>query len=59
LKPAQGKKFIGPYLEKTHHKIRSGGVPQGVGPELKPQYSPPKKKKLIKFESNNGRDLTK
>jgi hypothetical protein len=27
-----------PYLEKTHHKNRAGGVAQGVGPEFKPQY---------------------
>jgi hypothetical protein len=30
------------YLEKTNkkknHKKRAGGVPQGVGPEFKPQY---------------------
>jgi hypothetical protein len=27
-----------PYLEKTHHKNRAGGVAQGEGPEFKPQY---------------------
>jgi hypothetical protein len=27
-----------PYLEKTPHKKRTGGVAQGVGPEFKPQY---------------------
>jgi hypothetical protein len=25
-----------PYLEKTHHKKRAGGVAQCVGPEFKP-----------------------
>jgi hypothetical protein len=25
-------------LKKTHHKKRTGGVAQGVGPEFKPQY---------------------
>jgi hypothetical protein len=34
---------VRPYLEKTHHKRRAGGVAQGVGPEFKPQY--PKKPK--------------
>jgi hypothetical protein len=33
-----------PYLEKTHHKKRTGGVAQDVGPEFKPQYSKKKKK---------------
>jgi hypothetical protein len=32
-----------PYLEKTHHKKRTGGVDQGVGPEFKPQYCERKK----------------
>jgi hypothetical protein len=36
-----------PYLEKTLHKKRAGGVAQVVGPEFKPQYS---KKKLLIFE---------
>jgi hypothetical protein len=27
-----------PYLEKTLHKKKAGGVAHGVGPELKPQY---------------------
>jgi hypothetical protein len=30
-----GKKFKRPYLERTHHKKRAGGVAQGVGPEFK------------------------
>jgi hypothetical protein len=34
-----------PYLEKTYHKNRTGGVAQGVGPEFKPQYRQKKKKK--------------
>jgi hypothetical protein len=45
LKPAQPRQIVqGPYLEKTHHKKRAGGVAQGVGPELKPQYCKKKKK---------------
>jgi hypothetical protein len=27
-----------PYLEKTLHKKRAGGVAESVGPEFKPQY---------------------
>jgi hypothetical protein len=27
-----------PYLRKTHHKKRAGGVPHGEGPEFKLQY---------------------
>jgi hypothetical protein len=34
-----------PYLDKTLHKKRAGGVAQGVGPEFKPQYHQKKKKK--------------
>jgi hypothetical protein len=33
-----------PYLKKTLHKNRAGGVAQGEGPELKPQYR--KKRKI-------------
>jgi hypothetical protein len=29
---------VRPYLEKTLHKKRGGGVAQGVGPEFKSQY---------------------
>jgi hypothetical protein len=36
---------VRPYLEKTHHKKRTGRVAQGVGPEFKPQYCKKKKKK--------------
>jgi hypothetical protein len=32
-------------LKKNHHKKRTGGLAQGVGPEFKPQYSKKKKKK--------------
>jgi hypothetical protein len=28
-----------PYLGKTHHKKRAGGVAQGVGPEFKPSIT--------------------
>jgi hypothetical protein len=34
-----------PYLEKTHHKKRAGGMAQGVGPEFKLQYCKKIKKK--------------
>jgi hypothetical protein len=37
-----------PYLEKTHHKNRAGGVTEGVGSEFKPQYCKKKKKKKKK-----------
>jgi hypothetical protein len=33
-----------PYLGKTYHKKRVGGVAQDVGPEIKPQYHKKKKK---------------
>jgi hypothetical protein len=37
---------MGLYLEKKKkHKKSAGGVAQGVGPELKPQYRKKKKKK--------------
>jgi hypothetical protein len=36
---------VRPYLEKTLHKNKAGGVAQGVGPELKPQHHKKKKKK--------------
>jgi hypothetical protein len=36
-----------PYLKKTLHKNRAGGVAQGEGPEFKPQYC--KKKSLSKI----------
>jgi hypothetical protein len=36
---------VRPYLTKTYHKKRAGGVAQGVGPEFKPQYLKKKKKK--------------
>jgi hypothetical protein len=32
-----------PYLEKTFHKNRAGGVAQGEDPEFKPQYRKNKK----------------
>jgi hypothetical protein len=37
-KPARANSSARPYLEKTLHKKRPGGVAQGVGSELKPQY---------------------
>jgi hypothetical protein len=36
---------VRPYLEKTHHKKRAGGVAQGEGSDFKPQYHRKKKKK--------------
>jgi hypothetical protein len=27
-----------PYLKKTQPQKRAGGVPEGIGPEFKPQY---------------------
>jgi hypothetical protein len=33
-----------PYLEKTHHDKRAGGVAQDVGPQFNPQYCQKKKK---------------
>jgi hypothetical protein len=38
LKPVKANSSERPYLEKTLHKNRAGGVAQGVGPEFKPQY---------------------
>jgi hypothetical protein len=35
---SSGKQFTRPYLEKTHHKKRAGGVVQGEDPEFKPQH---------------------
>jgi hypothetical protein len=34
-----------PYLKKTLHKNKAGGVVQGEGPEFKPQYHKKKRKK--------------
>jgi hypothetical protein len=39
-----GKYFKRPYLKKTHHKKRAGGVNQGVGSEFK---SSTKKKEIF------------
>jgi hypothetical protein len=33
-----GQIVCGTLSQKTLHKIRAGGVAQGVGPEFKPQY---------------------
>jgi hypothetical protein len=37
-----------PYLKKTLHKNRAGGVAQGEDPEFKPQYHKKKKKSKTK-----------
>jgi hypothetical protein len=36
-----------PYLKKTHHKKRAGGVAQGVGPSSSPSTDKKKKKGLF------------
>jgi hypothetical protein len=38
-----------PPSQKTLHKNRAGGLVQGEGPELKPQYRKKKKKKKVYF----------
>jgi hypothetical protein len=38
LKQAWANSSARPYLEKTLHKNRAGGVAQGEDPEFKPQY---------------------
>jgi hypothetical protein len=38
LKPAQANSSMRPYLKKTLHNKRAGGVAQGVGLEFKPQF---------------------
>jgi hypothetical protein len=35
-----------PYLQKTFHRKRAGGVAQAVGPEFKLQHCKKKKKKV-------------
>jgi hypothetical protein len=45
FKVSLGKQFSRPYLDKTRHKNRAGGLAQGEGPEFKPQYHKKKKKK--------------
>jgi hypothetical protein len=37
-KPALANSSARPYLEKTLHKNRVGGVAQGEGPEFRPQH---------------------
>jgi hypothetical protein len=44
---------VRPYLEKTPHKKRTGGVVEGESPEFKPQYQK-KKKKLNLFPIGSG-----
>jgi hypothetical protein len=53
LKPAQANTLQDPILKK-HHKNKAGGVTQGEGPEFKPQYFPPKKRKKIHLHMNSG-----
>jgi hypothetical protein len=45
LKPAWANSSQDTILKKAHHKNRAGGVAQGEGPEIKPQYHKKKKKK--------------
>jgi hypothetical protein len=42
-----------PYLEKTLHKKKAGGVVQGVGPEFKPQYKKKRQKTPILQSHSN------
>jgi hypothetical protein len=42
-----------PYLEKTLHKTKAGGVAQGEGPEFKPPYHQKKKKEYIEEFTQN------
>jgi hypothetical protein len=44
-KPAWANSSVRPFLEKSLHKNRTGGMAQGEGPELKPQYCKKKIKK--------------
>jgi hypothetical protein len=37
-KPARANRSTRPYLKKTHHEKRAGGLAQGVGPEFKLKY---------------------
>jgi hypothetical protein len=57
LKPAPGKWFMRPYLEKKPLTKRAGGVAQGVGPEFKPQYHKKKKKKKEKKRKERKKSL--
>jgi hypothetical protein len=41
-----------PYLEKTLHEKKAGGIAQDVGPEFKPQYHKKKKKERKKDQQN-------
>jgi hypothetical protein len=52
LKPVRANSLREPLLENLHKK-RAGGVAQGVGPEVKPQYRKKKKKRRKpKYDSN-------
>jgi hypothetical protein len=46
-RPTLGKQFERPYLKKHPSQKRAGGVAQGVGPGLKPQYC---KRKIFLFK---------
>jgi hypothetical protein len=44
---------VRPYLENIHHK-KAGGVAQGEGPKVKPQYCKKKKReKLVELYTLN------
>jgi hypothetical protein len=51
-KPAWANSSTRPYLKKTHHKKRDGGLAQGTGPEFKSQYYKKVKKKKKKTLKN-------
>jgi hypothetical protein len=58
-KPAPGKEFPRPYLERFYHKKKAGGVAQGVGPELKPWYPQNRANSLpvAQEKTSHGRQL--
>jgi hypothetical protein len=47
-----------PYLEKTLHEKKAGGIAQDVGPEFKSQYHKKKKKKERKINRIEFRKRT-
>jgi hypothetical protein len=54
-KPAWANTLQDPILKKTHHKKRSGGVAQDVGPEFKSQYQKREREREKKEGRNEGR----
>jgi hypothetical protein len=54
LKPVWANSSWRPYIKKKTSRKRVGGVPQGVGPEFKPQYHKKKKKKAMFWSQSNN-----